>query len=136
MPFINTSECKFVLSFITFLFFLFNVVQLIFFPFHSVSGYCSSGKTTLSASGILLPETLYNTELAKCMCDSDSGHNLKLVITVASVIESFLKIQHRENLSQVVILILIFFFTFYIVVYFIGMLCLYCYPSCFLVGST
>ncbi|XVE51371.1 hypothetical protein DITRI_Ditri02bG0034800 [Diplodiscus trichospermus] len=59
-----------------------------------------SGKTTLSASGMLLPDTLYNTEVAKCIWGSDSGQNLKLVMTVASVVEPFLTIQHRENLSQ------------------------------------
>ncbi|OMO65200.1 hypothetical protein COLO4_31438 [Corchorus olitorius] len=59
-----------------------------------------SGKTTLSASGMLLPDTLYNTEVAKSILDSDSGQNLMLVMTVASVIEPFLTIQHRENRSQ------------------------------------
>ncbi|XWS15764.1 hypothetical protein CRYUN_Cryun34aG0030100 [Craigia yunnanensis] len=59
-----------------------------------------SGKTTLSASGMLLPDTLYNTEVAKCIWDSDSGQNLMLVMTVASIFEPFLTIQHRENLSQ------------------------------------
>ncbi|KAK6264699.1 hypothetical protein SCA6_020133 [Theobroma cacao] len=60
-----------------------------------------SGKTTLSASGMLLPGTLYNTEVAKCIWDSDGDQNLMLVMTVASVVEPFLTIQHRENLSQV-----------------------------------
>ncbi|XP_017978709.1 PREDICTED: glyoxysomal processing protease, glyoxysomal isoform X2 [Theobroma cacao] len=59
-----------------------------------------SGKTTLSASGMLLPDTLYNTEVAKCIWDSDGDQNLMLVMTVASVVEPFLTIQHRENLSQ------------------------------------
>ncbi|XWS12621.1 hypothetical protein CRYUN_Cryun37aG0105800 [Craigia yunnanensis] len=59
-----------------------------------------SGKTTLSASGMLLPDTLYKTEVAKCIWDSDSGQDLMLVMTVASVVEPFLTIQHRENLSQ------------------------------------
>ncbi|GMJ14685.1 degradation of periplasmic proteins 15 [Hibiscus trionum] len=59
-----------------------------------------SGKTTLSASGMFLPDTLYNTEVAKCIWDTDNGRNSMLVMTVASVIEPFLTIQHRENLSQ------------------------------------
>ncbi|KAB2078037.1 hypothetical protein ES319_A06G133700v1 [Gossypium barbadense] len=59
-----------------------------------------SGKTTLSASGMLLPDTLYNTEVVKCIWDTDSGQNLMLVMTVASLVEPFLTIQHRENLSQ------------------------------------
>ncbi|XP_022715852.1 glyoxysomal processing protease, glyoxysomal [Durio zibethinus] len=59
-----------------------------------------SGKTTLSASGMLLPDILYNTEVAKCIWDSDSGQNLMLVMSVASVVEPFLTIQHRENLAQ------------------------------------
>ncbi|KAE8689435.1 Protease-related, putative isoform 2 [Hibiscus syriacus] len=57
-----------------------------------------SGKTTLSASGMFLPDTLYNTEVAKRFWDTDDGRNSMLVMTVASVIEPFLTIQHRENL--------------------------------------
>ncbi|KAG4142497.1 hypothetical protein ERO13_D06G133500v2 [Gossypium hirsutum] len=59
-----------------------------------------SGKTTLSASGMLLPDTLYKTEVVKCIWDNNSGQNLMLVMTVASLVEPFLTIQHRENLSQ------------------------------------
>ena len=57
---------------------------------------------------MLLPDTLYNTEVAKCIWDSDGGQNLMLVMTVASIVEPFLTIQHRENLSQVVILTIFF----------------------------
>ncbi|XP_057471812.1 glyoxysomal processing protease, glyoxysomal isoform X1 [Actinidia eriantha] len=42
----------------------------------------NSGKTTLSASGILLPGSS------------------ALVVTVASIVEPFLSLQHRENMSQ------------------------------------
>ncbi|KAE8728781.1 Mitochondrial arginine transporter BAC1 [Hibiscus syriacus] len=59
-----------------------------------------SGKTTLSASGMFLPDTLYNTEVAKRIWDTNNGRNSMLVMTVASVIEPFLTIQHRKNLSQ------------------------------------
>ncbi|XVF25773.1 hypothetical protein REPUB_Repub13aG0242400 [Reevesia pubescens] len=59
-----------------------------------------SGKTTLSASGMLLPDTLYNTEVAKCIWDSNNGQNMMLVMTIASVVEPFLTIQYRQNLSQ------------------------------------
>ena len=57
---------------------------------------------------MLLPDTLYKTEVAKCIWDSDSGQDLMLVMTVASIVEPFLTIQHRENLSQVVILTIFF----------------------------
>ncbi|KAK8514054.1 hypothetical protein V6N12_008773 [Hibiscus sabdariffa] len=59
-----------------------------------------SGKTTLSASGMLLPDTLYNTEVAKRIWGTDNGRSSMLVMTVASVIEPFLTIQHRGNLSE------------------------------------
>ncbi|GLT82838.1 hypothetical protein SLE2022_011740 [Rubroshorea leprosula] len=59
-----------------------------------------SGKTILSASGMLLPHTLYDTEVAKRIWDRDIGQGSVLVLTVASVIEPFLTLQHRENISQ------------------------------------
>lgn len=62
---------------------------------------CSSGKTTLSASGMLLPDALYSSEAAKRVLNCDSGQSLALVVTVASVVEPFLSAEHRENMSQV-----------------------------------
>ncbi|KAK3015884.1 hypothetical protein RJ639_005711 [Escallonia herrerae] len=49
----------------------------------------NSGKTTLSASGVLLPKQ-------NC-CDIDTQ---SLVMTIASVIEPFLSLQQRENISE------------------------------------
>lgn len=63
-------------------------------------GLCSSGKTTLSASGFLLPDTLYDAEVAKRLCGHNDGCRV-LVVTVASVIEPFLSLQHRENFAEV-----------------------------------
>ncbi|KDP20992.1 hypothetical protein JCGZ_21463 [Jatropha curcas] len=62
----------------------------------------NSGNTTLSASGMLLPDTLYHADLAKQVLVSNSkeGHGLVLVLTVASVVESFLSPNQRENISQ------------------------------------
>ncbi|KAL5774430.1 hypothetical protein ACOSP7_011987 [Xanthoceras sorbifolium] len=56
----------------------------------------NSGKTTLSASGMLLPHNIYDTNLAERNWGV-SG----LVVTVASVIEPFLSLQHRQkNIAQ------------------------------------
>lgn len=63
-------------------------------------GLCSSGKTTLSASGMLLPDTLYDAEVAKRRY-SYNDRCLVLVVTVASIFEPFLSLQHRENNAQV-----------------------------------
>lgn len=63
-------------------------------------GTCSSGKTTLSASGLLLPDTLYDAELANRILEAKS-QGLGLVVTVASVVEPFLSSKHREGISQV-----------------------------------
>ncbi|KAL7618680.1 hypothetical protein Lser_V15G04365 [Lactuca serriola] len=49
-----------------------------------------SGKTTLSASGVLLP-TSFNV----------SSESMSLVLTVASIIEPFLSSKHRDHMSQV-----------------------------------
>ncbi|KAJ6738194.1 SERINE PROTEASE-RELATED [Salix koriyanagi] len=59
----------------------------------------NSGKTTLSASGLLLPDTLYDADLANRILESKS-QGLGLVVTVASVIEPFLSSKHRESISQ------------------------------------
>ncbi|CAH1440166.1 unnamed protein product [Lactuca virosa] len=50
----------------------------------------TSGKTTLSASGVLLP-TSFNV----------SSEPMSLVLTVASIIEPFLSPKHRDHMSQV-----------------------------------
>ena len=63
-------------------------------------GICSSGKTTLSASGLLLPDTLYDSALANRILETKS-QGLGLVVTVASVIEPFFSSKHRESISQV-----------------------------------
>ncbi|KAJ6893542.1 glyoxysomal processing protease [Populus alba x Populus x berolinensis] len=59
----------------------------------------NSGKTTLSASGLLLPDTLYDAELANRILEAKS-QGLGLVVTVASVVEPFLSSKHREGISQ------------------------------------
>lgn len=67
---------------------------------------CSSGTTTISASGMLLPETLYDGEAAKQLSGGGSDRSPALVVTVASVVEPFLSLQHRENLAQVEIVVM------------------------------
>ncbi|KAM5588179.1 hypothetical protein ABKV19_006558 [Rosa sericea] len=60
----------------------------------------NSGTTTISASGMLLPETLYDGEVAKQLCGGGSDRSPALVVTVASLVEPFLSLQHRESLAQ------------------------------------
>lgn len=59
-----------------------------------------SGKTTLSASGMLLPDTLYDSGAAKSLF-GNTDQSPVLIVTVASVIEPFLSQQHEERISQV-----------------------------------
>ncbi|KAM7254728.1 hypothetical protein ACFE04_019969 [Oxalis oulophora] len=59
----------------------------------------NSGKTTLSASGVLLPHTLCDIDSANRIYRTDD-HNLMFVLTVASVIDPFLSQHHRRNLAQ------------------------------------
>lgn len=59
-----------------------------------------SGKTTISASGMILPHNLCDSEAAKRILGVDVGQGFELVLTVASVIEPFLTQQYRENVSQ------------------------------------
>ncbi|KAL5575381.1 hypothetical protein UlMin_017080 [Ulmus minor] len=59
----------------------------------------SSGRTTLSASGMLLPSTLYDSAVAKQVC-GDGDRSPVLVVTVASLVEPFLSQQHRNGISQ------------------------------------
>ncbi|KAI9077002.1 hypothetical protein K1719_041078 [Acacia pycnantha] len=58
-----------------------------------------SGETTLSASGMLIPANLYDTEVAKHLY-GDLCEGMCLVVTVASVVEPFLSPQQRDNVSQ------------------------------------
>lgn len=60
----------------------------------------SSGRTTLSASGMLLPRSLYDSDIAKEI-SGDGDRFPVLVLTVASIVEPFLSLKHRENISQV-----------------------------------
>ncbi|XP_030480157.1 glyoxysomal processing protease, glyoxysomal isoform X2 [Cannabis sativa] len=55
-----------------------------------------SGRTTLSASGMLLPHTLYDSVVAEQLC-GDGDRFPVLVVTVASVVEPFLSAQHKQN---------------------------------------
>ncbi|XP_057948608.1 glyoxysomal processing protease, glyoxysomal [Malania oleifera] len=59
-----------------------------------------SGKTTLSASGMLVPDSLCNMKIYYNN-DQSPTPSSAFVVTVASVIEPFLTLQHRENISQV-----------------------------------
>lgn len=63
-------------------------------------GMCSSGETTLSASGMLVPDTLCDTQVAMRLY-GDNFEGRILVVTVASVVEPFLSPLHRENIPQV-----------------------------------
>ncbi|VFQ78479.1 unnamed protein product [Cuscuta campestris] len=63
----------------------------------------NSGRTTLSASGMLLPRSFVKASVAKQFegeGDLQSGGGCILVITVASVLEQFLSQQYRDNMSQ------------------------------------
>ncbi|KAF7149964.1 hypothetical protein RHSIM_Rhsim02G0132600 [Rhododendron simsii] len=58
----------------------------------------NSGNTTLSASGMLLPASF---SLAPAVEQINSGYKdtQSLVVTVASIVEPFLSLQHRESIS-------------------------------------
>ncbi|KAI3434105.1 uncharacterized protein J3R85_006904 [Psidium guajava] len=58
-----------------------------------------SGITTLSASGMLVPKGLYDVGLASRFL-GDDNRSRALVVTVASVVEPFLSLWHRENNSK------------------------------------
>ncbi|XP_028074797.1 glyoxysomal processing protease, glyoxysomal isoform X4 [Camellia sinensis] len=58
----------------------------------------NSGKTTLSASGMLLPGFNVAPGAKKIECSDKPGS--VVVVTVASVVEPFLSLQHRVNMSQ------------------------------------
>lgn len=63
-------------------------------------GMCSSGETTLSASGMLVPHTLCDPQVARRLY-GDNSEGRVLVVTVASVVEPFLSPQQRDNIPQV-----------------------------------
>lgn len=63
-------------------------------------GMRSSGETTLSASGMLVPDTLYDAQVATRLYGGNCEDRV-FVVTVASVVEPFLSPQHRENIPQV-----------------------------------
>ncbi|XP_010057386.2 glyoxysomal processing protease, glyoxysomal [Eucalyptus grandis] len=58
-----------------------------------------SGITTLSASGMLLPDGLYDVGLASRVRGDDNWSGA-VVVTVASVVEPFLSLRRRENNSK------------------------------------
>lgn len=58
-----------------------------------------SGQTTLSASGMLVPDTLCDSQVATHLY-GDNSEDRVLIVTVASVVEPFLSPQHRENIPQ------------------------------------
>lgn len=63
----------------------------------------NSGRTTLSASGVLIPGFTDSASRNKHTSADESEpnlHNSVLVLTVASVIEPFLSPQHRENIPK------------------------------------
>jgi len=70
---------------------------------------CSSGETTLSASGMLVPHTLCDSQVAKRLYGGDNYEDRVLVVTVASVVEPFLSPQRRENIPQVGVVLIGFF---------------------------
>ncbi|OVA00367.1 hypothetical protein BVC80_1183g63 [Macleaya cordata] len=57
-----------------------------------------SGKTTLSASGFLLPDSFIDFPIVKHIRQHSSAS--ALVVTVASIVEPFISLQHRENNTQ------------------------------------
>lgn len=67
----------------------------------------SSGTTTISASGMLLPNALYDADVAEQLCCGGSDRSPVLVVTVASVVEPFLSLQHRESITQVEIVVVL-----------------------------
>ncbi|KAM1004844.1 hypothetical protein EV1_004906 [Malus domestica] len=68
-----------------------------------------SGTTTISASGMLLPDSLYDSGVAKQLFggggDGGGGgggsqRSPVVVVTVASIVEPFLSLEHRKGLAQ------------------------------------
>lgn len=63
----------------------------------------SSGNTTLSASGILLPAS-FSVAPSVLQIDGSYKDTQSLVVTVASIVGPFLSLEQRESMSQVGIL--------------------------------
>lgn len=82
-----------------FRFFFFSIFDYVGFLFFFWV-LCSSGETTLSASGLLVPEAFCDAQVAKGLY-GDNFEGRVLVVTVASVVEPFLSPQHRQNIPQV-----------------------------------
>ncbi|CAI0407511.1 unnamed protein product [Linum tenue] len=64
-------------------------------------GMCSSGKTTLSASAVLLPEGFYDAHAVSRILPGSDSRGLGLLLTVASVVEPFVAAHHRQSTPQV-----------------------------------
>ncbi|CAM8903264.1 hypothetical protein QQ045_011525 [Rhodiola kirilowii] len=58
----------------------------------------NSGTTTLSASGVLLPASLFDINLARKLF---GGGDVSVVVTVASVVEQFLSVRYKQGVDQV-----------------------------------
>ncbi|KAI4365140.1 hypothetical protein MLD38_021155 [Melastoma candidum] len=58
-----------------------------------------TGKTTISASGMLVPVSLCDSGLMEVVL-AETGWDGNLVVTVASVVEPFLAMEYREGLSK------------------------------------
>ncbi|XP_043701200.1 glyoxysomal processing protease, glyoxysomal isoform X2 [Telopea speciosissima] len=57
-----------------------------------------SGMTTLSASGLLLPDSLSDSPILNYVRKSSS--TMAIVVTIASIVEPFLSLPHRKNAAQ------------------------------------
>lgn len=97
---------RFLDLFIIYQFFIFLIQSFGFYEFMVIGfcfvllGMCSSGETTLSASGVLVPDKFCDAEVARGLYGGEFEDRV-LVVTVASVVEPFLSPQHRENVPQV-----------------------------------
>ncbi|CAN1259669.1 Glyoxysomal processing protease, glyoxysomal [Linum perenne] len=62
----------------------------------------NSGITSLSASAVLLPDAFYDANVASRIMygGGGDGRRLALLLTVASVIEPFVSVQHRQSSYQ------------------------------------
>ncbi|CAL1372807.1 unnamed protein product [Linum trigynum] len=60
----------------------------------------NSGKTTLSASAVLLPEGFYDAHAVSRILPGSDSRGLGLLLTVASVVEPFVAAHHRQSTPQ------------------------------------